>query len=46
VYNLNYTPIQLREYKVEEKLHLGVREEKRMNTSALTEMSTTEIPGR
>jgi hypothetical protein len=31
LYNLNYTPI-FGGYKVEEKLHLGVREQKRLNT--------------
>jgi hypothetical protein len=30
MYNLNYTPTTLG-YKLEEKLHLGVREQKRLN---------------
>jgi hypothetical protein len=34
VYNLNYTPTTLR-VQVEEKLHLGVREQKKLNTAAL-----------
>jgi hypothetical protein len=32
---------QLRGYKVEEKLYVGVREQKRLNTTAL-EFSSTE----
>jgi hypothetical protein len=32
MYNLNYTPTTS-EYKVEEKLYLGVRKQKRLNTT-------------
>jgi hypothetical protein len=35
VYNLNYTPITFRGYKVEDKLHLGVHEQKRLNATSL-----------
>jgi hypothetical protein len=34
LYNLNYTPVTLR-YKVEEKLHLGVGEQKYLNIAVL-----------
>jgi hypothetical protein len=34
MYNLNYTPTTLG-YKVEEKLYLGVRKQKRLNTAVL-----------
>jgi hypothetical protein len=34
MYNLNYTPTTLG-YKAEEKLHVGVREQKRINTTGL-----------
>jgi hypothetical protein len=34
VYNLNYTP-SIWGYKIKEKLHLGVREEKRFNTTGV-----------
>jgi hypothetical protein len=34
MYNLNYRPTTLG-YKVEEKLYLGVREQKRLNTTGL-----------
>jgi hypothetical protein len=34
MYNLNYAPTTLG-YKVEEKLYLGVREQKRLNITAL-----------
>jgi hypothetical protein len=40
MHNLNYTPTTL-EYKIEEKLYLGVREEERLNTTALDGL----IPG-
>jgi hypothetical protein len=35
VYNLNYIHQPLRGYKVEEKLYLGVREQKRLNASGI-----------
>jgi hypothetical protein len=40
MYNLKYTPTTLG-YKVEEKLYLGVREQKRLNTTALDQGRTT-----
>jgi hypothetical protein len=39
MYNLNYTPTTLG-YKVEEKLYLGVREQKRLNTADLGYIAT------
>jgi hypothetical protein len=35
MHNLNYIHQQLWGYKVEDKLHLGVREQKRLNITAL-----------
>jgi hypothetical protein len=35
MYNLNYTPTTIWGYKVEEKLYLGVREQKRLNTTGV-----------
>jgi hypothetical protein len=32
---MNYTPATLGGHKVDEKLHLGVREQKRLNATAL-----------
>jgi hypothetical protein len=37
MYGLNYTPTTLG-YTIEEKLYLGVREQKRLNTTALDEL--------
>jgi hypothetical protein len=39
VYNLNYTPTTLG-VKFEEKLHLGVREQKELNTTGLVNRLT------
>jgi hypothetical protein len=35
MHNLHYVPTTLGGYKVEEKLYLGVREQKRLTTTAL-----------
>jgi hypothetical protein len=35
---------QLWGYKVEDKLYLGVREQKRLNTTALEQCSPTRVP--
>jgi hypothetical protein len=43
VYNFNYTPATL-EYTVKDKLHLGVREQKRLNTTALEMFILMENP--
>jgi hypothetical protein len=43
MYNLHYVPTTLG-YNVEEKLYLGVREQKRLNTTALLEATLTSSP--
>jgi hypothetical protein len=43
MYNLNYTPTTS-EYKVEEKLYLGVREQKRLNTTGLNNWERRSRP--
>jgi hypothetical protein len=35
MFNLNYTPTTLGGYKLEDKLYLGVREQKRLNTAGV-----------
>jgi hypothetical protein len=44
MYNLNYAPTTLG-YKVEEKSYLGVRERKRLNTTALENTSQKKSSG-
>jgi hypothetical protein len=48
VYNLNYTPTTLGgggEHKVVEKLHLGVREQKKLSTTGLIEAYSSRDRG-
>jgi hypothetical protein len=44
MYNLHYVPTTLG-VKVEDKLYLGVREQKRLNTTGLEQLSNYQLSG-